>query len=47
MMAKSEPIDFNQVINNSNWLVTMQEELRAFERNKNWELMGQIKQETN
>lgn len=37
MMAESEPTDLDQCMNDSNWLVAMQEELRKIEKNKTWE----------
>ncbi|XP_050889990.1 uncharacterized mitochondrial protein AtMg00820-like [Lathyrus oleraceus] len=39
MMVESEPINLNQLMDDSNWLATMQEDLRAIERNKTRELI--------
>lgn len=40
MVTESEPINFNQAINDSNWLAAMQEELMEIEKNKTRELVG-------
>lgn len=32
IMAKSQPIDLRQAVEDSNWLATMQEEIRAIEK---------------
>lgn len=34
MMAEAEPINLDQVMNDSNWLATMQEKLWEIEKNK-------------
>lgn len=39
MMAEAEPINLDQVMNNSNWLPAMKEKLRSIEKNKTWELV--------
>lgn len=39
MMVKSEPINSDQAMNDSNWLAAMTKELKAFEKNETWELV--------
>lgn len=39
MMAESEPINLDEAMNYLNWLVAMQEELGAIEKNKTCELV--------
>lgn len=39
-------MDFNQAIKDSNWLAAMQEEIRAIERNKTWELVDRSNKES-
>lgn len=38
-MVESQPVYLDQVVNNSNWLASMQEELMEIEKNKTFELL--------
>lgn len=39
MMDEAEPMNLDQVMNDSNWLAAMKEELTAIDKNKTWELV--------
>jgi hypothetical protein len=39
MLAESEPINFDQAVNDSNWLKAMKEEINTIEKNKTWYLV--------
>ena len=40
MMVESEPIDLNQAMKESNWLISMKKELKAIEKNITRELVS-------